>query len=120
MWLAPTRAEPSTPTGTIGREGREDVADGRTDASGTAPGALPRLDDEAGVERADGVLFDLGVSSMQLDRAERGFGFRTEGPLDMRMDPSTEPSAEDVVNGYPEQELARVIFEFGEERQSRR
>ena len=83
-------------------------------------GAFSRLDDEAGVERADGVLFDLGVSSMQLDRAERGFGFRTEGPLDMRMDPSTEPSAEDVVNGYPEQELARVIFEFGEERQSRR
>ena len=76
--------------------------------------------EEAGVERAGGVLFDLGVSSMQLDRADRGFGFRIEGPLDMRMDPSTAPSAADVVNGYSEEDLARVIFEFGEERQSRR
>jgi 16S rRNA (cytosine1402-N4)-methyltransferase len=72
-----------------------------------------------GVERAGGVLFDLGVSSMHLDDPDRGFSYRTEGPLDMRMGDDG-PSAADVVNTYPEQELARVIFEFGEERLSRR
>ena len=77
---------------------------------------------EAGASGADGVLFDLGVSSMQLDRPERGFGFRTPGPLDMRMGPQEldRPSAFDVVNTYPEEELARVIYGFGEERMSRR
>ena len=63
-----------------------------------------------------GVLFDLGVSSPQLDRAERGFSFRAAGPLDMRMDPSQLLSAHEVVNAYPEQELARVIRRYGEER----
>jgi 16S rRNA (cytosine1402-N4)-methyltransferase len=67
----------------------------------------------------DGVLFDLGVSSMQLDRPDRGFGYRTEGPLDMRMDREG-PSAADLVDSLPEQELARVIYEYGEERRSRR
>ena len=65
------------------------------------------------------MLFDLGVSSMQLDRPERGFSYRGEGPLDMRMGVEG-PSAADIVNDYPEEDLARVIFEFGEERQSRR
>ena len=70
---------------------------------------------------ADGVLFDLGMSSMQLDHAERGFGYRVDGPLDMRMDPSSDgPSAADLVNNLPEQELADLIFRFGEEHQSRR
>ncbi len=69
--------------------------------------------------RADGVLFDLGVSSMQLDQAERGFSFRREGPLDMRMEPEGE-SAMDLVNSAPEDELARILFEYGEERRSRR
>jgi 16S rRNA (cytosine1402-N4)-methyltransferase len=68
--------------------------------------------------RADGVLYDLGVSSMQLDRPERGFSYRVEGPLDMRMGLEG-PSAMDLVNSAPEEELARVIFEFGEERRSR-
>jgi 16S rRNA (cytosine1402-N4)-methyltransferase len=67
----------------------------------------------------DGVLYDLGVSSMQLDRPERGFGYRQDGPLDMRMGPDGE-SAMDLVNSAPEVELARIIFEYGEERRSRR
>jgi 16S rRNA (cytosine1402-N4)-methyltransferase len=67
----------------------------------------------------DGVLYDLGVSSMQLDRAERGFAYRVSGPLDMRM--GTEgPTAADLVNFLSEEELAGVIFEFGGERRSRR
>ncbi|HSJ49923.1 MAG TPA: 16S rRNA (cytosine(1402)-N(4))-methyltransferase RsmH [Actinomycetota bacterium] len=69
--------------------------------------------------RVDGVLYDLGVSSMQLDTPERGFSFRRSGPLDMRMGPEGE-SAKDVVNTATEQELARILFELGEERRSRR
>jgi 16S rRNA (cytosine1402-N4)-methyltransferase len=69
--------------------------------------------------RVDGVLFDLGVSSMQLDRPERGFSYRQPGPLDMRMDREGE-SAMDLVNSAPEEELARILFEYGEERRSRR
>ena len=71
------------------------------------------------VNRVDGVLWDLGVSSMQLDRPERGFSYRNDGPLDMRMGAEGE-SAMDVVNTAPEEELARILFEFGEERRSRR
>ncbi|HEX2025709.1 MAG TPA: 16S rRNA (cytosine(1402)-N(4))-methyltransferase RsmH [Actinomycetota bacterium] len=69
----------------------------------------------AGVERADGVLYDLGVSSLQLDRPGRGFSYRTEGPLDMRMGGGNVTAA-DVVNTYGEEELERVIREYGEER----
>ncbi len=69
--------------------------------------------------RADGFLYDLGVSSMQLERPERGFSFRQPGPLDMRMDPEAE-SAADLVNSASEDELARILFEYGEERRSRR
>jgi len=71
----------------------------------------------------DGVLYDLGVSSMQLDEAERGFSFRNPGPLDMRMegpDPVGGPSASDLVNGLPERELADLLYRLGEERRSRR
>ena len=67
-----------------------------------------------------GVLFDLGVSSPQLDEASRGFGYRTSGPLDMRMDPSQSLSANDVVNTYGERDLERVISRYGEERFARR
>ena len=71
---------------------------------------------------AGGVLFDLGVSSMQLDEADRGFSFREDAPLDMRMagDSADEPSAADLVNGLSERELADVIYRFGDERRSRR
>jgi len=74
----------------------------------------------AGIAGTDGVLFDLGVSSMQLDTAERGFSYRSPGPLDMRMDPGGGPTAAEVVNSYPEERLARLILEYGEERDSRR
>ena len=68
----------------------------------------------------DGLLADLGVSSLQLDDAARGFSFQAEGPLDMRMDPRSERTAEQVVNHLDERQLADVIYEFGEERRSRR
>jgi len=68
----------------------------------------------------DGVLFDLGVSSPQLDEAARGFSFRNDGPLDMRMDPTQGMSAADFVNRADEAEIARVLWVHGEERQSRR
>ncbi|MEP7059856.1 MAG: 16S rRNA (cytosine(1402)-N(4))-methyltransferase RsmH, partial [Actinomycetota bacterium] len=67
----------------------------------------------------DGVLFDLGVSSMQLDEAARGFGYRQDAPLDMRMG-SDGPTAADLVNDLPEKELADLIFGFGQEPKSRR
>jgi 16S rRNA (cytosine1402-N4)-methyltransferase len=70
---------------------------------------------EAGVRAVGGVLYDLGVSSLHLDRAERGFSYRSEGPLDMRMDPDG-PTAADIVNTYPREDLERVIRELGEER----
>jgi len=69
---------------------------------------------------ADGMLADLGISSMQLQDAARGFSFQAEGPLDMRMDPHGERSADQVVNRMREEDLANVIYEFGEERRSRR
>jgi len=72
-----------------------------------------------GFDRVDGILFDLGVSSLQLDSAERGFSFQHDGPLDMRLS-GEGPSAADWVNTLPEQELADFIWRYGEERQSRR
>jgi len=68
----------------------------------------------------DGILADLGMSSLQLNDPARGFSFQAEGPLDMRMDPQAELTAEQVVNHFDERELADVIYEFGEERRSRR
>jgi 16S rRNA (cytosine1402-N4)-methyltransferase len=77
-------------------------------AEAIAPGSL------------DGLLADFGVSSMQLDEPHRGFSFRHDGPLDMRMDTRSGPTAEQVVNQIDENELADLIYEFGEERRSRR
>ncbi|MEA2719652.1 MAG: rRNA (cytosine1402-N4)-methyltransferase [Candidatus Eremiobacteraeota bacterium] len=76
--------------------------------------------DALNVERVDGVLFDLGVSSMQFDEGERGFSFRTAAPLDMRMDPTRGESAADLLATRDERELADLIYEFGEEKKSRR
>ncbi len=73
----------------------------------------------SGAERADGVALDLGVSSMQIDRAERGFSFREDGPLDMRME-ADGATAADLVNRLPESELADIIHGYGEERAARR
>jgi 16S rRNA (cytosine1402-N4)-methyltransferase len=74
---------------------------------------------ESGLEKVSGVLLDLGVSSMQIDRPERGFAFRQDGPLDMRMDQSSQ-SASDVVNSLTQEDLAAIIYKYGEERFSRR
>lgn len=71
---------------------------------------------QKGIEKADGILLDLGVSSYQLDEPSRGFSYKAEAPLDMRMDQSAPLTAFDVVNGYPEKELMRIFRDYGEER----
>lgn len=78
---------------------------------------IPRLLKD---QRADGILLDLGMSSLQLDSSDRGFSFRAEGPLDMRMDRSQGQTAAELVNRLPERELADLIYRYGEERASRR
>lgn len=80
-------------------------------------GTVARANDFVGV---DGILFDLGVSSPQLDTDQRGFSFQHAAPLDMRMDPSANATARDLVNTLSEFELARIFYEYGEERYSRR
>lgn len=74
---------------------------------------------ERGILGVDGILLDLGVSSYQLDTAERGFTYREDAPLDMRMDQRAELSAYDVVNGYSEEQLVRILRDYGEERFAR-
>jgi len=78
------------------------------------------LHEASGLPPADGLLADLGMSSLQVEDASRGFSFNVPGPLDMRMDPTTGASAADLVNGMSERELADLIFKLGEERHSRR
>ena len=75
--------------------------------------------DEIGVGEVDGILLDLGVSSPQLDNAERGFSYMKDAPLDMRMDCDQTLTAYEVVNGYDESELARILFDYGEEKLAR-
>ncbi|HEX6445833.1 MAG TPA: 16S rRNA (cytosine(1402)-N(4))-methyltransferase RsmH [Streptosporangiales bacterium] len=81
---------------------------------------LPRVLDELGHAQVQGVLFDLGVSSVQLDERERGFAYSYDAPLDMRMDPTSGVTAADVVNTYGADELARVLRVYGEERYAQR
>jgi 16S rRNA (cytosine1402-N4)-methyltransferase len=82
---------------------------------------IARVVGEAGEEQVQGVLVDLGVSSLQFDTGERGFSFRQDAPLDMRMDASgEEETAAELLASLPEEEIARIIFEYGEERRSRR
>ena len=80
---------------------------------------IPDVLDDLGLDAVDAVLFDLGVSSLQLDVVERGFAYREDAPLDMRMDGTTGPTAADVLNTYPAADLARVLQEYGEERFAR-
>lgn len=77
---------------------------------------LPDVLADLGYRRVDGVLFDLGVSSLQLDETRRGFAYAKDAPLDMRMDPTRGQTAEDIVNHYPAAELRRIFTEYGEER----
>lgn len=81
---------------------------------------LARVLDELGIERVDGVLFDLGLSSHQLADATRGFSFQSEGPLDMRFDPDNALTAADIVNRWDEAAIARILQDYGEERFAKR
>jgi len=81
---------------------------------------LDRLLDELGVDRIDGLLLDLGVSSLQLDDASRGFSFRLDGPLDMRADPTSGPTAAEWIASAPQTEIAEVLASYGEERYAKR
>lgn len=80
---------------------------------------MPERLNEMGVGKVDGILLDLGVSSYQLDNAERGFSYMKDAPLDMRMDRSQRVSAFEVVNTYGEDEIAKILFDYGEERLAR-
>ncbi|NLU67636.1 16S rRNA (cytosine(1402)-N(4))-methyltransferase RsmH [Streptomyces sp. HNM0574] len=81
---------------------------------------LPEVLQRLGLPRVQGVLFDLGVSSMQLDEAQRGFAYAQDAPLDMRMDQTTGISAAEVLNTYPPGELVRILRQYGEEKQAKR
>ena len=102
-----------------------DAGGGRRDAGATPQitlihGSFAEVGERMAPASLDGILADLGVSSLQLSDPARGFSFQAEGPLDMRMNPMSGETAEQVVNHIDERELADVIYEFGEERRSRR
>ena len=102
-----------------------DAGSGRPDAGATPQitlihGSFAEVGERVAPASLDGILADLGVSSLQLSDPARGFSFQAEGPLDMRMNPMSGETAEQVVNHIDERELADVIYEFGEERRSRR
>ena len=80
---------------------------------------MPAVLRDLGIRSVDGILLDLGVSSYQLDTVERGFTYKEDAPLDMRMDQRQEKTARDIVNGYTEEELCRILWDYGEERFAR-
>lgn len=81
---------------------------------------IKQILEDLDIKKVDGILLDLGVSSYQIDEKTRGFTYMQDGPLDMRMDKTQELTAEYIVNNYKEEELARIIYEYGEEKFSRR
>jgi 16S rRNA (cytosine1402-N4)-methyltransferase len=89
---------------------------GRLRVLGGCYGDMVNLLAEIGIDKVDGVALDIGVSSMQIDDARRGFSFRADGPLDMRMGLQADVSAADVVNTMDEEDLANIIYRYGEER----
>ena len=93
--------------------------EGRTTLVHAVYDEIPEVLAELGIDSVDGILFDLGVSSMQLDVRERGFAYAEDAPLDMRMDDSEGPTAADVLNSYPAAELARILRSYGEEKFAR-
>ena len=101
------------------KERLKDYSDKVTYVHDDFKNAIENLD-KLGIGKIDGVLLDLGVSSYQLDNAERGFSYNADAPLDMRMDQSQSLTAYDVVNKYSEKELADILFKYGEEKLSRK
>lgn len=94
-------------------------AEGLPDSFKLIEARFSQMDEVLGLASADGVALDLGVSSMQIDEADRGFSFMRDGPLDMRMG-ADGPTAADIINSESQEELARIFYVYGEERQSRR
>ena len=104
----------------VGQRFAHEVTAGRLHLAQAPFEQLAKVAQEHGFTAVDAILMDLGVSSFQLDQAERGFSLMQAGPLDMRFDPEQYPSAADIVNEWPERELADLIYQYGEERNSRR
>ncbi|MGA8541313.1 MAG: 16S rRNA (cytosine(1402)-N(4))-methyltransferase, partial [Terriglobales bacterium] len=103
-----------------GEDPRRSIGSGDWPSVTLMHGSFAEVGERVAPASLDGLLADLGVSSLQLSDPARGFSFQAEGPLDMRMDPMSGETAEQVVNHIDERELADVIYEFGEERRSRR
>ena len=106
--------------GWTGEDARRSTGSGDWPTVSLIHGSFAEVGERVAPASLDGLLADLGVSSLQLSDAARGFSFQAEGPLDMRMNPMSGETAEQVVNHIDERELADVIYEFGEERRSRR
>lgn len=104
----------------VSRRFAAEIAAGRLEVAQSAFEEVAQVAAEKGFAQVDAVLLDLGVSSFQLDQAERGFSLMQPGPLDMRFDPEQYPSAADIVNSWPERDIADLIYQYGEERHSRR
>ena len=115
---AADRARPRPRDAGPGRAG--DARGCRSPWSRASYSDLGEVLDDLGIDAVDGILLDLGLSSDQLAWAHRGFSFAADGPLDMRFDPEGRPTAAELVNTWSEEELARLFFEYGEERYSRR